>query len=251
MRKRKEEKEANSERWLLTYSDLITLLMIFFVVMYSMSNIDKDKFKALSKSLNSAMSGSGGNNILATQSTTTDATPTDSSPIDAAITLPIDTSMQQVKEEVDNYLTKNGLTSNVSTSVQEKGLVINITDTFFFDTGKAEIIAGSIAKLVGIGNMLTKLPNSISIEGHTDSVPINGGKFADNLDLSAMRASTVTRLLINQCHISPSKISATGYGETRPIAANTTIEGRAKNRRVDIVVYDTKYDSILSNNSGQ
>jgi chemotaxis protein MotB len=253
MIKKKKGKEANSERWLLTYSDLITLLMIFFIVMYSMSNIDNAKFKALAKSLNSAMTGTGtgGNSIMATGSTKTTQDSSDSLPIDTAITDPVDSGMQKVKEQVDSYLSQNGLTGSVTTSVQEKGLIINITDTFFFDTGKAEIRGESIPKLVGIGNMLAKLTNYISIEGHTDSVPITGGKFADNLDLSAMRATTVSRLLISQSHIAPAKISATGYGDTRPIASNSTDAGRAKNRRVDIVVYDSKIDSILSTNSGQ
>jgi chemotaxis protein MotB len=247
MRKKAPEKEGNTERYLLTYSDLITLLMIFFVVMYSMSNIDKTKYQQVAQSLNKALGngGGGGNSIIAPSSTGTGTSSSDTlPPVDT--TLVEESQMQDLKTQIDNYLNSNNLKGSVSATIQEKGLVISINDTLFFDTGKAEIRPESVGKLIAIGKMLNQINNYIMVEGHTDNVPITGGKFADNWELSVIRATNVVKLLINQSGIPQAKIYPSGYADNRPVADNSTEAGRAKNRRVDIIILSSKFNQVAN-----
>ncbi|KOA21500.1 motility protein B [Clostridium homopropionicum DSM 5847] len=235
-----EEKEANNERWLLTYSDLITLLMIFFVIMYAMSNISVEKYKKIAESFNIAFSG--GQSILEQDTSTSEGTPTPIVEKDLE-----QAKMEQLKQEVDKYLANNNLSSSVSTEIEERGLVVRLNDTLFFESGKAEVKEDALKKLIQIGNILKQEDNYIRIEGNTDNKPINTYMFKSNWQLSAVRASNVVQLLIEKCNYSPEKLSSVGYGEYRPVATNNTKEGRAKNRRIDIVIMNTKYNTVEKN----
>lgn len=249
MKKKHGEKKANHERWLLTYSDLITLLMIFFIVMYSFSNVDKEKYRQVVYGLNKAMGSGGGKNILG---------------IDAGVQLdenwvPENTNvvlmqeenkLEQVKKTIDVYLKESGLSENVETKIEERGLVLSFKDSLFFDSGKADIKVDQVKKLVEIGKILNQPILSDSyfrVEGHTDNVPINTFMFKSNWDLSVIRASNVAQLLIAQSGIKPDRISATGYGEYRPRADNNTEAGRSSNRRVDILIMNTKFNEVENN----
>ena len=244
MRKKKGGGHNNSERWLLTYSDLITLLMIFFVVMYALSNVDVAKYKQISESLRVAMGG--GKTIIGND----DAANVDSEikPVDDNQTSQTEkTKMEELKRSVDKYLEQNGLNQSVSTKGDERGLVVSINDTLFFDTGKAEVKPDYAKKLIEIGKILSQLNNYIRIEGHTDNIPIKTSEYSSNWQLSSARAANVTELLVNQAGIAPKKLSAVGYGEFRPIGDNSTEEGRLKNRRVDIIIINSKYNEIENN----
>ncbi len=244
MRKKKGGGHNNSERWLLTYSDLITLLMIFFVVMYALSNVDVAKYKQISESLRVAMGG--GKTIIGND----DAANVDSEikPVDDNQTSQTEkTKMEELKRSVDKYLEQNGLNQSVSTKVDERGLVVSINDTLFFDTGKADVKPDYAKKLIEIGKILSQLNNYIRIEGHTDNIPIKTSEYSSNWQLSSARAANVTELLVNQAGIAPKKLSAVGYGEFRPIGDNSTEEGRLKNRRVDIIIINSKYNEIENN----
>ncbi|MCC0782094.1 flagellar motor protein MotB [Clostridioides sp. ES-S-0108-01] len=230
-----DEKEENNERWLLTYSDLITLLMIFFVIMYSMSNVDAEKYKQLSQSLNSAFGGSagvieGGNSKIEPGSDNLDSLQ--------------NVEFKKVGEEIQKYLNENGMANSVSLKVQDRGLVIRLKDTILFDTGKSIVKDNSRDKIIQIGKMLNEMNSYMRVEGHTDNMSIKNSEFKSNWDLSVMRATNVVQLLIDNAGISPDKLSAVGYGEFRPIAENSSEEGRSKNRRVDIVLVDSKYDNV-------
>jgi len=246
--KRKEEKEPNHERWLLTYSDLITLLMIFFVVMYASSNSDTTKYKQLAQSLNVAFTG-GGASIMGDSSAISVTVPSDKviAPIEdpgadanAAKSFE-ENQMETIKKNVDKYLKQNGLSNSVSTKIDERGLQVSLNSTLLFDSGKADVKADSIKKLISIGKILNKVDNYVRIEGHTDSTPINNYEFRSNWQLSAVRATNVTELLISQAGIVPKRISAVAYGENRPIANNNTEAGKAKNRTVDIIILSSKF----------
>ncbi|MCC0627889.1 MULTISPECIES: flagellar motor protein MotB [unclassified Clostridioides] len=230
-----DEKEENNERWLLTYSDLITLLMIFFVIMYSMSNVDAEKYKQLSQSLNSAFGGSagvieGGNSKIEPGSDNLDSLQ--------------NVEFKKVGEEIQKYLNENDMANSVSLKVQDRGLVIRLKDTILFDTGKSIVKDNSRDKIIQIGKMLNEMNSYMRVEGHTDNMSIKNSEFKSNWDLSVMRATNVVQLLIDNAGISPDKLSAVGYGEFRPIAENSSEEGRSKNRRVDIVLVDSKYDNV-------
>lgn len=252
------EKE-NNERWLLTYSDLITLLMIFFVVMYAMSNVDVAKYRLISQSLGVAMGG--GKNVIqvtpgvadtidrkspgaagftASQGLTEEITKQNLANIEKI-------KLEEIKKQIDSYLNKSGLQTSVATDISERGLEVSLRDTVLFDSGKSVIKPEAVPKLIAIGKIVDQIPNYIKIEGHTDNVPIHTGQFPTNWELSAVRATTVTELLINAVHIPPTKISAVGYGEFRPIASNSTEAGRTKNRRVNIVILSSKFNATEVN----
>lgn len=250
-KKRAEVEKENNERWLLTYSDLITLLMIFFVVLYAMSNVDAQKFRAVADSLNKALGGGrpsaleindkpGGPQIIG------DSTPSYSS--DSAndkqnFNLE-QTSIKEIKEKLDEYAAENDIQSKLVSSIEERGLVVSIKDTLLFDSGSPEITVKAHGILEIISKVLLDMPNYIKIEGHTDNVPISTQQFLSNWELSVLRATNVLQIMTGEGHISPYRLSATGYGEYRPVAANTDETGRARNRRVDLVILKTKYDVI-------
>jgi len=249
--KKREEKE-NGERWLLTYSDLITLLMILFVVMYAMSNVDKTKYKELAHSLSSSLGGSGTNTIGSDTPSNSIAASVDDVVLDptsqseAAAKAEV-TKLAGLKDQVDKYLKDNGMSASASSNIQERGLVISISDSLIFDSGNADVKPVYESKLVEIGKMLNSINNYIVIEGNTDNVPISTYEFKDNWSLASARANNVTRVLINKSNILPIKISSKSNGENRPVATNSTEVGKAANRRVDIIILDNKYSSTENN----
>ena len=215
--------------------------MVFFVILYSSSKVDQGKYQKVAQSFMTAFGG--GKSLIGTDNrpSITDAT----KPIDPTV---VETEkLEQVKSDMDKYLKENNLKGSVSTTIEERGLVVSISDSLFFDSGKADIRPEVIAKLVEIGKILNKMGNYIRVEGHTDSVPINGGVFKSNWELSSARATTVVELLIDKSGISPKMIGAAEYGENRPIASNSTEAGRSKNRRVDIVILNSKFNAVETN----
>lgn len=245
--KRKPEKPENHERWLLTYSDLITLLMIFFVIMYAMSNVDAAKYKQMSESLKVAMGG--GKTIIGNEDAISVSEDSDK------VTEDIEAKgerakLEQVKSQVDRYLEQNGMKDSVTTKIDERGLVVSLNDTVFFDIGTAEIKPESQKRIIEIGKILNQIDNYIRIEGHTDNIPIRNSQYSSNWQLSSVRAANATEFLIANCGIVPERFSSVGYGEYRPILDNSTEEGRARNRRVDIIIVSSKFNKIENNGSG-
>lgn len=235
MKKIEEESRENNERWLLTYSDLITLLMIFFVVLYAMSNIDARKYSQLAKSLGVAMGG--GKNIIGTDTPGS----IEQKPVTEVEQL---NEFKEMKDEVDKYLNENNLTENVETMITDRGLLIRFKNSLLFDSGKADIRLDTRSEIIKIGSILSKVNGYIRVEGHTDNVPMSNREFKSNWQLSAVRATNVAELLIKECGIAPDKVAAIGYGEYRPVGDNNTPEGRSKNRRVDIVIINSKYNDL-------
>ena len=230
----KDEGHENNERWLLTYSDLITLLMIFFIVMYAMSNVDQAKYHKLANSLNSALAGEQQKVDTGKQGSPEEElqnTPSKS----LATTLP-DPNMAKAAETVKKLMEEKGLSTEVSVTTSERGVVISLKDSVLFESASAEIRSENIGSLIEIGQAVKAVGNYVRIEGYTDNVPINNAVFANNWDLSVMRASKVLDLIVKRSGFPPDKICAIGYGEYSPMATNTTVDGRSKNRKVDIVI---------------
>ena len=143
---------------------------------------------------------------------------------------------KKVKDNIKAFLQEKGAEDKVKLEIGPRGLVISLKDTEFFDSGKANVRAQSMYLLDYISEAISKYSNSIRIEGHTDNVPIKTSQFPSNWELSTARATNIVRYLIDAHGVPPERISAIGYGEFRPIADNSTEEGRQKNRRVDVVV---------------
>ncbi|HAR64498.1 MAG: chemotaxis protein MotB [Candidatus Margulisiibacteriota bacterium] len=263
MRKKHEEKPVNHERWLLTYADLITLLMIFFVVLYALSMLDASKYKQLSESLKISL-GVG----------TPEMTNFEGGQITPYLNTPQSDEqdmkkyfeelqkqneaqreqeameaykLEEVKGVIDKYLEENKMTANVSTQLDDRGLVIRVNETLLFDSGQSYIKSEFSRRLIDLGKILNKTDNYIRIEGHTDNVPISNDQYRSNWQLSTARATNVTELLIHSAGMAPKRLSAVGYAEFRPIAINTSFAGKTKNRRVDILIINSKYNSVEGN----
>ncbi|MHB1127394.1 MAG: flagellar motor protein MotB [Bacillota bacterium] len=236
MSRRKSEEEAHggSERWLLTYADMITLLMIFFIVMYTISNVNAQKFRTLAKSLNVAMTGGSGlldGGVAVDLPEIPDTGNTENQQEHNAYSA--------VAAELNKYLEENNLDQYVAISVEERGLVVSFEDTILFPKASSDITPQAREIIRRVGNILRQMPNYIRVEGHTDNLPIDNARFKSNWELSVLRATSVVHILVKETGVNPERISATGYGENRPIAPNDSEQNYAKNRRVDIVLLQT------------
>ncbi|MEW5796532.1 MAG: flagellar motor protein MotB [Candidatus Zixiibacteriota bacterium] len=222
-RKRADDKE-NLERWLLTYADLITLLLAFFVVMYSMSRIDNKKFGQVSDALNTILKG--GPSVLRF---------TEEPQKNGHGVLNLG-NLRMVQEKIEEKFKQLGKQEVLQTEITERGLVVHILESALFDKGSAELKPRAMEVLNLIAEELRDRPNHVRVEGHTDDTPIRTLVYPSNWELSSARATTVVRYYTENRTIPPDRISALGYGEYRPVVANNSIENRATNRRVDIVI---------------
>lgn len=244
MKKKKNSKE-NTERWLITYSDLITLLMVLFVILYASSNIDKEKYKQISSSFQKAFSlGEAGDLAIVDEGDidVEDLNVEDEIENNVTVEETEEEKLIKIQEEVNRLLKDAGLEAKVSTKIEERGLVISFTANIFFDSGEAVVKGAYKDQLIEISNILNKMDNYIRVEGHTDNVAISNKYFNSNWQLSSVRASNVAEILINEGKIKPERLAAVGYGEYRPIASNDNEEGRSSNRRVDIIILNSKYN---------
>ena len=253
-RSKHREEEQGDERWLLTYADMITLLMALFMVLFSISAVNKSKFEVLSESLEEAFSGKvlpGGQAIKQSGSSTETKNPTPKPPIPAV--QPILEKLEEqsrrssaqteqddfkrLKRQIDDYARRQGLQKQVETRIARRGLVIRLlTDRVLFDSGRADLKPASrpvldrVARLLRVGRA-----RPIMVEGHTDNVPLHGGRFPTNWELSTARAARVVRFLAED-GVAMRRLGATGYGWLHPISTNRTADGRSRNRRVEIVL---------------
>jgi chemotaxis protein MotB len=260
--------EDGGERWLLTYADMITLLMALFMVLFSISSVNISKYQTLQKSLRAAFSGNilPGGKSIAQQGATANASHAPSTANPAAI-VPLtstgsglqstttthvqgvsaggqEAAAQQeagefvrIKHELDAYAASHGFGAKVQTTIQRQGLVIKVlTDDLLFQSGQASLNTRADSLLKEIGQLLNlDETHRIDVEGNTDNVPISGGGFPSNWELSTARASTVVRFLI-EAGVNARRLTAAGYADQRPIASDATASGRARNRRVEIVM---------------
>lgn len=245
----------NNERYLLTYGDLMNLLLIFFIILYSMSQVDAQKFNQLSNSFQATFGdyakgsvinqGGGGNNILPSLNPSDSATPTPTASANGTGGLTAEErGTQEVKQKVEQLITQQNLQGNLEVELQERGVVISITANLLFASGSAEIEKDSLPVLDKIGNILLAVPgNNIRIEGHTDDDPIKTPLYPSNWELSSARATNVLRRLVDTAGIKPNVISSVGYGEYRPKVPNIGEANKAANRRVDIVIIKSVYDA--------
>ena len=225
-RKRKKDiPQDNPDRWLLTYADLITLLLAFFIVMYSMSRIDAKRFGKVTQALQGILKGGPSVGHIPELETLNTG---------HGLLKLGDLKMLQTKVHAD--IEKLGREGDIVTEITERGLVIHIMESAMFDEGRADLKPKAIEVLNLIADDVTHMPNHLRVEGHTDDRPIHNVEFASNWELSAARATTVVRYLIEQHEYPRDKISAVGYSEYRPYVPNNSIENRALNRRVDVFV---------------
>ena len=227
IRRPRQELQENHERWLLTYADLITLLLALFIVMFSMSQIDNKRFDAMSTALNGILKG--GDLVLREKGLFAAADREFGGPMNVG---QLRLLQQRVKQEVET----SGMGESISSVMTDRGLVIHITEGALFEEAKARLAPGAMNVLRVVGQKLQKTQNQIRVEGHTDPRPIKTAQFPSNWELSTARAASVLRFLVDSTSVAPERISALGFGEFRPIADNDNPLNMAKNRRVDIVI---------------
>lgn len=239
----KKAEKDRSERWLLTYADLITLLLIFFIILYVMSKQDQVKFQVMATQLSKVFRGTSyivgkapgpgirgggrpGQGGGAAQGQTEDQ------------------SLQQVKQEVQELAKQQGLQKELSVTVDERGVVLRLKDRVLFPSGRADLSGKAQEILADVGEILRRQEGAyVQVEGHTDDVPI-GSRYPSNWELSAARAASVVRLLISDTGMDPGHLRVAGYGEFRPLEDNRSEEGRAANRRIEIVLLRSKFNAV-------
>lgn len=224
-RRKKGDNKENLDRWLLTYADLITLLLAFFIVMYSMSRIDAKKFGKMSEALSGVLSGG----------TTAVKQGAERGSLPGSGVLDIG-HLKTLGHNIQEAFDKAGKDKELNVEVSERGLVIHIMEQALFREGSADLEDRARQTLELVGSQLRNLENHVRVEGHTDNKPINTARFPSNWELSSARATAVVKYFVDNFEIAPTRLSALGFGEFRPIAPNNTDENRSKNRRVDIVV---------------
>ncbi|HXD55628.1 MAG TPA: flagellar motor protein MotB [Solirubrobacteraceae bacterium] len=264
------KEEASDERWLLTYADMITLLMALFMVLFSISSVNISKVQVLQKSLRAAFSGDilpGGKAIAKPGASANTSHAPSSIDVQAIVPVTAPSTSQtlqspahtaagqvaqaqaaigaqnqarlftQIKHELDEYARIHGFGSKVQTSITPRGLVIKVlTDDLLFASGEASLNTRSNSLLSEIGRLLNLAgEHPIEVEGNTDNVPIHSGAYPSNWELSTARASTVVRFLAEH-GVGAARMTAAGFADQRPVASDATAAGRARNRRVEIVL---------------
>lgn len=255
-RRKHSRAHSNHERWLVSYADFITLLFAFFVVLYASSQVDQRKVGKLAMAIQIAFQDLGVFPASTTQIPLDLNDPMPFSTVQAIQNVKRNADLRRVASPPDDTLSGSDQETDISTLQAElrealkneialrevtvhresDGLVISLRDFGFFDSGSATIKPESLTALDRIASILSIRTYKLRIEGHTDNVPIHTAQMASNWELSTARASAIVRVLIVDHHFPPERLSAAGYAEYHPIASNLTAQGRAQNRRVDIVV---------------
>lgn len=237
----KDQEEHIDETWLIPYADLLTLLLALFIVLFSMSTVDAAKFKQLVNAINSSLDG--GTRILDyPTSIPTNEIKSLNKEKQANKTINDEQkSLKEIQENIENYIKSRNLTGRLKTTLTDEGLLITIVDDMLFDSGVAEVRRVNLPLIKELSGLLViEEPKNIIISGHTDNVPIRNSQFESNWELSAMRATNLMKVLLENKHLKPALFSVRAYGEYKPIASNTTAEGRKKNRRVEILIVSNK-----------
>lgn len=229
-----ESPHENEERWLLTYSDMITLLFVLFVVMYAISNTDVRKFVALAESMQAAFN----TDVLQGQQPVTIMSGAETVPMnqtyDAGSGV-VATDFRTIQATLQDYAISQGLGGEVEVGRIPEGIVIRLNDALLFSPGRANLNAQAQAVVQQVAGIVRPLPNAIRVEGDTDDQPPDGGLYPDNWQLSTARALAVVDAL-QGLGIPPDRLSATGYAQYNPLVPNTDAASRARNRRVDMVL---------------
>jgi chemotaxis protein MotB len=245
-RRKKVPEHANHDRWLISYADFITLLFAFFVVMFASSQTDRTKAQAVSDSVKKALEGekisvmiasilggtidnSGTGNKQQHGPGGANTPPEPRKDQKLAELLP---SLKVLSEELKEEITQG----KVQINMQPRGLVVSFTQAALFPSGKDEILPDSYGSLKKVASAIAKIPNPVRLEGHTDSVPISTPRFHSNWELSAARSIALLDLISGKFNVPRDRLSIAGYADNAPVASNDSEEGRARNRRVDVVI---------------
>ena len=258
-RKKKHEEHVNHERWLVSYADFITLLFAFFVVMFAASNSDHKKAGQVAQAVQGAFHDlaifepagkvvplfddggvpSNAKAVIGNMHSGFDAAQVVKAGSKSDATgagVGKAKALKEVKSELQQVLQEELKTGSVRITEDGRGVTVSLAEAGFFDPGSAVMKPKALEILDRIAEKVRVLPASLRVEGHTDNSPIHTAQFPSNWELSTARATHVLQYLLANAQIQPMRLSAVGYGEYKPIADNTTVDGRSANRRVDLVI---------------
>ncbi|HKL13216.1 MAG TPA: flagellar motor protein MotB [Halanaerobiales bacterium] len=234
-RKRKNDQEDNSSgspAWMTTFGDLMTLLLVFFVLLYSFSVIDLEKFRGFMSALQNQLGVMEGGRTIS-----------ESDVLDQGMQgenfNPSQNNLRRVYKNMQGFIKENDLQSKVSVEMTQRGLVIRMTGEILYDIGEAIIKPTGKKVLDEIGKNIEGINNNVKVDGHTDNLPINNNQYPSNWELSTARAVKVIKYFIETRDIIPARLSAAGYSKYRPLKENINPENRALNRRVEVVIMNT------------
>ncbi len=232
------EAPENHERWIVSYADMLTLLFALFVVLYATSDANPQKLQSVRYSIDQAFSVGvlqGSNGASPIFDSGGGLTP--------SISEIKSNNLVGLTETLDGFAEANNIEGKIQVRSDADSITISLADNLLFDSGSADLKPGSQDVLLLVASALSGLPNQMRIEGHTDDIPVNSPDFATNWELSAARASRVLRFLSEQGGINADQLFLAGFADTQPVGDNATPEGRALNRRADIVIlYPTLED---------
>jgi chemotaxis protein MotB len=250
-RKKKHPEHVNHERWLVSYADFITLLFAFFTTLYAISTVDQKKAGKLMYSMRTAFNldfftgvPNPGTQLISIMENIGPSAPSKPAGHGAGAGGSKNAGKgASGKDKLSALAKKLGelsvdprLKGKVQIRMEGRGLVVSLAEAGFFPSGSATMRPDSVEPLLALAETFQDPGFRVTVEGHTDNIPVKNAKFNSNWELSTARASTVVALLIEKAGVAPTRLSAAGYGEFKPVAPNDTNEGRSKNRRVDIVI---------------
>lgn len=237
-KRRQKTPEEGAPLWMTTFSDMTTLLLTFFILLYSMSVIDVERFQNLVISIQTSFMGYTG--IMEQTPDPYDATGEalahEEGFFNEAAMLERAKEAEETMARVESFLREIGLEAQVELRLDERGIVMELPDNIFFERARADLRPEARTILDQFSVLFDELDRNIIIEGHTCNLPINVPEFPSNWELSVIRAVRVTRYLVEEKSISPERLTATGYGEFQPLEPNLSPEARSRNRRVTIVI---------------
>ncbi|MCR6095495.1 flagellar motor protein MotB [Salipaludibacillus agaradhaerens] len=249
-RRRQNKDDKGAPKWMVTFSDMMTLILVFFILLFSMSVVDATKFRAIAESFQERAVFDFYPSIVPFENPAEDREVKDdpfeeeADPFETYLEMDeeeINEQLDSLLEEVVEYLEENELTEEITVSRDDRGVVLVLQEQALFETARADIISEAEPFLGKVGALLNEIPNMVKVEGHTDSRPISTAQFPSNWELSGARASSVIRFLIDESNLEAGRFLAIGYGDTRPVAPNTTPDNLQQNRRVVIVISDPTY----------
>jgi chemotaxis protein MotB len=242
-RKKRPEEHAQHERWAIPYGDLVTLLLAFFVVMYSISTVNDGKYRVVSDSLNAAFRGEP--TTFEPIQTGRPASSTVAAPLVQLPQEPKSMALRQLVQDTEQAMSPLIMQGLVDVSEEGGIFQISIRSDILFSSGSAALSAAAQPVIRQLGEVLRGFPVNIKVEGHTDNVPITGGLYPSNWELSAARAASVVRLM-TQSGVPPENLAVVAYGEFHPVVPNATPDGRNTNRRVVLAIESNTPDQAAA-----
>ncbi|MRI68227.1 flagellar motor protein MotS [Gracilibacillus thailandensis] len=265
-RRNKRPENKGAPKWMVTYSDMVTLILVFFVLLFSMSQIDAEKFRAIAEAFRSETIFEAMPSIIEEQHPTenvevlkeeeNDDKSEDTIPgedqgaeeqtepeLNTVDGIPDQDELDELLAEVESYLNENDLNDVISATRTDQGVVLVLQESVLFETGEAVVLDPAKPFLNKVSTLLANIPNEVRVEGHTDNRPISSYRYPSNWELSGARASSVIRFLLDSNDFNESRFIAAGFGDTRPVASNDSSEGWSANRRVEIVILDSTEES--------